>query len=241
MRASTRRIPRTQADYASALATAVARSPLSRFPEVGREELLSRGTRLDARARSLFFREGDPAISAIVVHGVIRIFASAEDGREFTLLWAHAGEWLGHGLIAGGPSDVSAQAVTDASLHVIPVERLESLARADPIVAWEFARQIAGRLRQASALIRMLAFMDLRERIGQRLVELAFRRPPGAPLVAMVTQQELADAVGSPRTSVARILADLRREGIVRSVSGGIQVVQAERLAPSLRSSLDAA
>jgi hypothetical protein len=36
--------------------------------------------------------------------------------------------------------------------------------------------------------------------------------------------------VGSPRTSIARILADLRKEGIVRTVPRGIQVLHPERL-----------
>jgi CRP-like cAMP-binding protein len=178
------------------------------------------------------YREGEPAFSALVVHGVLRVFVADDEGREFTLFWARPGEWLGHSLIAGGPMDVSAQALTDASVHVIPVERLEALARADAAIAWEFARQSAARVRQATGLIRMLAFMDLRERVGQRLLELAFRSPSGASLVANVSQQELADSVGSPRTSVARVLADLRRVHLVRSVPGGIEVLRAERLAP---------
>ena len=85
--------------------------------------------------------------------------------------------------------------------------------------------------------MRMLVFMDLRQRVCQRLIELAFHQPAGAPLVAEVSQQQLADLVGSPRTSVARILADLRGEGLVRTVAHGIQLVRPERLAPGPRRS----
>lgn len=221
--------------YRTALDAAIAASALARFPEAARAQLLERGTRLDAPARAVLYREGDPAFSAIVVGGVLRIFVSAEDGREFTLFWARPGEWLGYALIAGGPMDVCAQALGDVTVHVLPAELLRSLARTDAVVAWEFSREVAARLRQANTIVRMLAFMDLRQRVAQRLLELAFRQPAGTSLVATVSQQELADAVGSPRTSVARVLADLRADGLVQSVPAGIEVLRPERLVPGGR------
>lgn len=220
------------AEYAGALAKAIERSAFRGFPEAARRELLERGIRIDARARTVVYRDDDRAFCGIVVRGSLRVFTTSEDGREFTLLWARPGEWLGASLIAGGRIGVSAQAVADVSVHMIPPDLLESLARADAAVAWQIARQIASRLQQATVIIHMLAFMDLRQRIAHRLLELAFHQPDGGALIATVSQQDLADAVGSPRTSVARVLADLRAEGIVRSVPGGLQLIRAERLVP---------
>lgn len=226
---------RQSAGYGEALAKAIERSPFRSFPEGAQRELLERGLRLDAPGRTIVYREDDRAFCGIVVRGSLRIFTTSEDGREFTLFWAHPGEWLGASLIAGGPAGVSAQAVTDVSVHMVPADLLQSLARTDASVAWETARQVAARLQQAGVIIGMLAFMDLRQRTAHRLLELAFHQPNGAALVAIVSQQDLADAVGSPRTSVARVLADLRAEGIVRSVPGGVQLVRPERLVPGVR------
>lgn len=181
------------------------------------------------------YREGDAAFSGLVVRGTLRLYVAAMDGREFTMFWIHPGEWLGYSLIAGGPTDVSAQAVSDVSIHTIPVDLLASYVRRDPDVAWQVTQRIAARLRQARALVQMLAFMDLRQRIAHRLLEVAFREPGGAPLVARISQQELADAVGSTRTSVARVLADLRTAGIVRSVPNGTLIVLPEALVPGPR------
>jgi CRP/FNR family cyclic AMP-dependent transcriptional regulator len=169
----------------------------------------------------------------LVVHGTLRIYATAEDGREFTFFWAHPGDSLGHSFVTGGSRDASAQAVSDAALHVIPVELVESLARSDPRVAWELLQATSARVRQLVGSVRMLAFMDLRQRVSHQLVEIAFRQPAGSALVAEVSQQDLADLVGSPRTSIARILADLREEGIVRTLPRGIQVLRPERLVPN--------
>lgn len=213
---------------------AAARSALARVPAPALRQLIERGIRLDAKARTTIYREGDAPMVVLVVHGTLRIYATAEDGREFTLFWAHPGDWLGHILVIGGPNDVSAQAVSDAALHVVPAELFESLARTDPAFAWELLRATSARVRALVGSVRMLVFMDLRQRVSQRLLELAFRQPAGSALVAEVSQQDLADLVGSPRTSIARILADLREEGIVRTVPNGIQIVRPERLVPNL-------
>jgi CRP/FNR family transcriptional regulator len=45
-------------------------------------------------------------------------------------------------------------------------------------------------------------------------------------LVAHVSQQELAEAVGSVREVVARVLRDLRQAGLVASAPDGIHVLE---------------
>ena len=226
--------PRDRADYRSLVDALAAKSIFSGLPPAALRQLLDRGIRLDAKARTIVYREGDPPMVVLVVHGALRLYATAEDGREFTLLWARPGAWVGYASAFGGPSDVSAQAVSDTALHVVPAELLESLARTDTTVAVVLLRATSARIAQLVDAIRRLAFMDLRQRVSHNLVELAFHQPAGAALVAEVTQQDLADLVGSPRTSIARILADLRDEGIIRTVPRGIQVVRPERLVPNL-------
>ena len=228
-----RGLPRTREDYRALVDSAAARSALARVPAPALRQLIERGIRLDAKARTIIYREGDAPMVVLVVHGTVRVYATAEDGREFTLFWAHPGDWLGHILVVGGPSDVSAQAVSDAALHVVPAELFESLARTDAAFAWELLRTTSARIRALVGSVRMLVFMDLRQRVSQHLIELAFRQPAGSALIAEVGQQDLADLVGSPRTSIARILADLREEGIVRTVPRGIQILRPERLVPN--------
>jgi CRP-like cAMP-binding protein len=226
--------PRTWDEYRTAVDAAAARSVLARIPAAAMRQLVDRGTRLDTKARTIFYREGDPPMVVLVVHGSVRVYVTAEDGREFTLFWAHPGDWLGHLLVTGGPIDVNAQAVSDTTLHVIPAELLKSLAHSDIAVARELLQAASFRVAELVGTLRMFAFMDLRQRVSHRLVELAFRQPAGSALVAEVSQQDLADLVGSPRTSVARIIAALRTEGIARTVPRGIEVVRPEQLVPNL-------
>jgi CRP/FNR family transcriptional regulator, cyclic AMP receptor protein len=53
---------------------------------------------------------------------------------------------------------------------------------------------------------------------------------PRGRLVARVSQQELADAVGSVREVVARVLRDFRVAGIVATSSDSLLILDAARL-----------
>ena len=228
-----RGVPRNREEYRALVDAAAARGAMAKLPAAALRQLIDRGIRLDAKARTIIYRDGDAPMVLLLVHGTLRVYTTAEDGREFTLFWAHPGDWLGYALITGASHGVSAQAMSDATVHVLPAELLESLARGDATVAWELLRATSARIGATVGFVRMLAFMDLRQRVSQRLLELAFRQPAGSGLVAEVSQQELADLVGSPRTSIARVLADLRDEGIIRTVPRGIQVVRPERCVPN--------
>jgi len=182
-------------------------------------------------------RPGDLPRTLLVVTGLARIGTVSETGDELTLLWAHSGEWLGiAGIVEPTPRSVTLrhgafiQAVTDLTYLDIPATLVREYARTDAAVAWVIAQFLNDRLWLAVREILLYAQGDLRSRIAHRLVELALHQPPGAPLIATVTQDELAKAVGAARPSVARILADLKREGHIRSVRGGLLIARPSEL-----------
>jgi len=232
LRAPRRGPPRTREEYRLALEAAVAKGRLSNFPPAVIRQLIDRGVRLDAKARTIIYREGDAPMFIVIVHGTLRVFATAEDGREFTIFWTKPGGVVGQATVAGGSIDLCAQAVTDVIAHVMPVDLVESLAKSDAATAWALLEMTSARVRQMVGFLRMMAFQDLRGRVSQRLTELTFRQSPEMGLVVEVTQQELADSVGSPRTSIARVLAELRAEGLIRTVPRGIEILRLERLVP---------
>ncbi|SEP30624.1 Crp-like helix-turn-helix domain-containing protein [Methylobacterium sp. UNC300MFChir4.1] len=69
-------------------------------------------------------------------------------------------------------------------------------------------------------LIDEVAFAPLRQRLAQRL--LADADPRG---VATVTQQKLADEVGSVREVVSRILAQWAAAGLIELRRGAVKIV----------------
>jgi CRP/FNR family transcriptional regulator len=73
-------------------------------------------------------------------------------------------------------------------------------------------------------------FGSIKARIARHLLDLASSQPESGELVATITQQQLADAVGSVREVVARALADLRAVGAVAGAEGGITILDASTL-----------
>jgi CRP/FNR family transcriptional regulator len=69
------------------------------------------------------------------------------------------------------------------------------------------------------------------QRVASHLLDLAtMPQRPEAPLVSEVSQQELADAVGSVREVVARALRDLRAAGTVATSTDRIEILDPVRL-----------
>jgi len=74
------------------------------------------------------------------------------------------------------------------------------------------------------------AFTTVRQRIARHLLSVATEAPGGGPLVARLSQQQLADAVGTVREVVVRELRGLREERIVETGSRSITILAPERL-----------
>ena len=71
----------------------------------------------------------------------------------------------------------------------------------------------------------------MRQRVAAHLLDLASaQQHPHGHLVARVSQQELADAAGSVREVVARVLREFRFAGIVATAADSVVVLDATRL-----------
>ena len=77
------------------------------------------------------------------------------------------------------------------------------------------AQEVTRRLYETLEALAGNTFGSLRQQIARHLLDLAASRQQGRGLVVNVTQQELADAVGSVRPVVARIIRDFRTEGLI--------------------------
>ncbi|MGA7673196.1 MAG: Crp/Fnr family transcriptional regulator [Nitrolancea sp.] len=207
---------------------AISASLLAELPASLRDHLLADALPVDLPAGSTIYRADDPARCALVITGLIRVILLAPDGRTVTVRYARFGELLGVPTIVGGPLSVVVHLVTDSRLLMMNAPALRLLAETEPTVAWLLAREVTQRLRETLDAVADNAFGSLRQRVARHLLDLAEERNGG--LIAPVTQQDLADAVGSARPAVARVVAELRELGLVATDSAGIAIVQPEGL-----------
>lgn len=111
---------------------------------------------------------------------------------------------------------MSVQAMTSASVAALRVDTLRSMLASDPRVTRACAEELTRQLYLALGDLSEQAFLSVRLRIIRHLLDLA-TRGSGPHLVVRLTQQELADAVGSVREVVTRTLRRLRKEGMLET------------------------
>lgn len=203
---------------------------LSKLPIEAQRHLLDDAVILDLPAASVFYRDGDPPRAGVIVAGLVRMYLTSTSGRQVTVRYARLGDFAGAPLIVSGPVSVSAQAITPSTLLALSTDKMRSLAMADTRVSWLLAQEVTHLLKEVLDAFAGNAFGSVRQRVARHLLDLAAERQKGAALVAPVTQQALADAVGTAREVVARTLRELRDAGVVKSTNRGIVLLDPDRL-----------
>jgi CRP/FNR family transcriptional regulator len=159
----------------------------------------------------------------VVLDGLVRAYFTALDGREATILYVRPGEAIGLVGIFGAVEPTSLQAVTETTVLYFDEQRFDDLLSKEVALARAVAATLADRVLSWSQSFQSFVFSRVRARVAAHLLMLALRDEQGR-LVARVTQQELANAVGSVRDVVARVLRELRHEGLIVTTRGRVVV-----------------
>ena len=206
--------------------SALAGSFLGTLPQDVVTTLLTRGLPGQYPAGTTIYHPGSTPRTLLVVSGLVRVFMSSPDGRQVTVRYARPGDVLGIAVLVGGPADVGAQTLADTAVFGIDPNALTDAARRDGRVGWALAEELNRRLYENLQQTAVNAFGSVRQRVALHVLDLASEQQgPSGPLLASVTQQELAEAVGSVREVVARVLRELRVAGLVATTPPGILVL----------------
>jgi CRP/FNR family transcriptional regulator len=216
-----------------AVRAAIDRSFLADLPAPALERLLAGAVLEAVTAGTTTYRAGGEPRPSLIVSGLFRSYFAGPDGRQVTVRYAREGDVLGVVGAAGGPSPLHVQALTDSQRLLLDIETLRELARHDAQVAWVLVGALTNTVHALWHELAATAFASVPQRVARHLLEISAREQEadGGDLVAHVSQQELADLVGSVREVVSRALRELRDEGIVRVSRTGIVVLEPTLLA----------
>lgn len=168
----------------------------------------------------------------LLVDGFLRVYVAAPDGRTLTVRYLRRGD-LG-GVVSLFTPDyalaASMQALVDSDVVTFDASLVIDLAERDLTVARALITELSERVVNFVAEIPGSAFSTVRQRVARHLLDLASEQHQGGRLVARISQQALADATGSVREVVVRVLRDLREEGVIETGRGGIEVLIPDRL-----------
>ena len=198
---------------------------LSQLPLALRSQLIRGGRRVTYARGAIISMDGETQ-PGVILDGLIRAYLTALDGREMTLKYGRPGEAIG--IVApfvDTMPPIALQAIEQTSVLYFDRRRFERALATEVVLARGIAWQLARVFVTSSDTAEELAFGSVRQRVAGHLLQLSsFSERQG--LVARVTQQELADAVGSVRQVVARAIAELRDAGLIRTSPGTIVILE---------------
>ena len=179
------------------------------------------------RGKETVFAQGDPAKNVMYIQeGGVKLTVVNETGKEAVVAILGPGDFFGEGCLAG-QSICIATATAIAPTTVLVIEKNEMIRVlhgehefSDRFIAYVLARN----LRVEEDLIDQL-FNSSEKRLARTLLLLARYGAPGQPqkVLAKVSQEMLAEMIGSTRPRVNFFMNKFRKLGFIE-YNGGITV-----------------
>ena len=152
----------------------------------------------------------------VILSGAVKVFISAEDGREAVLNHQTAGDYFGDlALIDKQPRVASVMTTEPSRFMIISREDFMACLSKNPEIAINHIKPMTSRMRMLARNVSSLALLDVYGRVARVLLEQAEQQEDGEMITGKITQQEIADMVGASRAMVSRILKDLKAGGYI--------------------------
>jgi len=174
------------------------------------------------RGKTIFF-PGDPAERVYFLQkGAVKLSRVYEQGEEITVALLRENSVFGVlSLITGQKADrfYHAVAFTTVELLSVPIEQVEKALKENPELSMWMLKGLATRILQTEMMIETLAHRDMGSRLVSFLLILCrdFGVPEsgGMTIDLKLSHQAIAEAIGSTRVTVTRLLGDLRQENMI--------------------------
>jgi CRP-like cAMP-binding protein len=189
------------------------------------------------RGQQILTPDDPPDRIHIIKKGRVRVYRVTPDGKQLTLDIHERGTILGDMSLLGQSRlpEAFADAIDDAVICTITPDQLRQLIERFPTIGVNLIRHLSGRLQSAERELESLAYQRVDQRLARKLLDLARRfgsSTEGGTLIdARLTQQELAEMIGTTRETLAHTLSDFRRRGLLATVQHRVVIRDAERLA----------
>ena len=180
-------------------------------------------TEMVERKKTIFF-PGDPAERVYLIRrGAVRLSRVYESGEEITVALLRENSLFGVlSLLTGHRSDrfYHAVAFTRVEMVTAPAGSVRSAIEADTAVGLRLLQGLSSRILQTETMIETLTHRDMSSRLVSFLLVLCrdFGVPDqlGITIDLRLSHQAIAEAIGSTRVTITRLLGDLRQSGLVQ-------------------------
>jgi CRP/FNR family cyclic AMP-dependent transcriptional regulator len=174
------------------------------------------------------FTQGDPANAVFfVTSGSVKLTVVSHSGKEAVVAILPESSFFGEGCLAGQPVRMStASAHTLSMIMRIEKQAMVSLLHREPPFAEQFLAHLLSRnIRMEADLVDQL-FNSSEKRLARLLLLMANfgQESKPMPVIAKVSQETLAEMIGTTRSRVSFFLNRFRELGFVNYNGGGMEV-----------------
>jgi CRP/FNR family transcriptional regulator, global nitrogen regulator len=175
------------------------------------------------RSKTIFF-PGEPAERVYLLRrGAVRLSRVYESGEEITVALLRENSLFGVlSLLTGQRSDrfYHAIAFTRVEMVTAPATSVRRAIEQDASVGLLLLQGLSSRILQTETMIETLTHRDMSSRLVSFLLVLCrdFGVPSneGITIDLRLSHQAIAEAIGSTRVTITRLLGDLRNDGLVQ-------------------------
>lgn len=169
----------------------------------------------------------------LITRGRARVVRVSAAGRDRALGFLYAPAVFGEiAVLSRRARHASVVADTEVSALLLHRAEFEQLLARYPKVLWNLARILAERVATLNDELIALG-ISTEAAMAYVFVNLYRQRQAAgesAPASLPLSQQDLIQRLSASRETVARVLRKLEREGVVRAVQGGVQLLDLARL-----------
>ena len=181
-------------------------------------------------AKTILFREGDPAFALYIIEeGEVELFF-ARRGERRIMQVVGPGSSIGDLPVMLGLPEYACGAATRANTRLLrfSIETIRALVEVNPQICFRFLRLVSRRLERAERRMLELSGRSAFEQIVQYLVREAHEQQSEA---VTVTQRDIGASLALCRQTVSRVLGELEHLGLIARGRGQLRILDPDRLA----------
>jgi len=209
--------------------------PVNELTDAQLAELLAQAKLRHFERDEVVYHRGDPARDLhIVVEGAIKLVREDIEGREVLLWVLERGGVLGQQAIFGRSRPTTAIATTDAVTIQLLGETCARMLEKNPRILYRAFEMFEARVEKLTQALEDVMLLDVPSRLAKYILDSGNGQPD--PHALTLTQDELAQAVGSTRVTVNKVLADFEHRGLIRVARRHVDVLAPDRLRKEIHS-----
>lgn len=171
------------------------------------------------RKKEIIFAQGDDADSVIYIRtGKVKVTVASKDGKEAVVAILGEDEFLGEGCLIGQPKRLAtARTMTDSTIMKVDKAEIVRVLKDEAAFSRMFVSHILTRSARVEEDLLDQLFNSTEKRLARVLLLLANFGKEGRPepIVAKISQETLAEMIGTTRSRVSYFMNKFRSLGFI--------------------------